>query len=161
VDRFGGFLSEESKRSGGATWEGVDVSVRGFTVAVLDRREDNATQLELLASLEAEGVPGGELHLYSVGADGGRASSLTLEPRPGEDFLDAYDLAAQTAEATPAYADAVLTGRSDDGDPTRSGAGRARPLASPSPPVTTTTRPRAGIRAGVDLPTSPSPNSSR
>jgi hypothetical protein len=125
VDRIGGFLSEESKRSGGATWEGVDVSVRGFTVAVLDRREDNATQLELLASLEAEGVPGGELHLYSVGADGGRASSLTLEPRPGEDFLDAYDLAAQTAEATPAYADAVLTGRSDDGDPTRSGADEA------------------------------------
>ncbi|KQM16165.1 hypothetical protein ASF83_09850 [Plantibacter sp. Leaf171] len=133
VDRIGGFLSEQSKRSGGATWEGVDVSVRGFTVAVLDRREDNATQLELLASLEAEGVPGGELHLFPVGADGGRASSLTLEARPGEDFLDAYDLAGETAEATPAYADAVLTGRSDDGDPIGSGADEATNATPGSP----------------------------
>lgn len=115
VDRIGGFLNEQAKRSGGATWEGVDLTVRGFTLSVLDRRADNATQLELLASLEDEGVPGGELQLASAGTDGARASSLTLVARPGEDFLDAYDLARATADATPAYAAAVVSGRSDDG----------------------------------------------
>ncbi|WP_426738353.1 hypothetical protein [Plantibacter sp. 2H11-2] len=115
VDRIGGFLNEQAKRSGGATWEGVDLTVRGFTLSVLDRRADNATQLELLASLEDEGVPGGELQLASAGTDGARASSLSLVARPGEDFLDAYDLARATADATPAYAAAVICGRSDDG----------------------------------------------
>ncbi|MBF4563755.1 hypothetical protein [Plantibacter sp. VKM Ac-2876] len=115
VDRIGGFLNEQAKRSGGATWEGVDLTVREFTLSVLDRRADNATQLELLASLEDEGVPGGELQLASAGTDGARASSLTLVARPGEDFLAAYDLARATADATPAYAAAVVSGRSDDG----------------------------------------------
>ncbi|MBD8101700.1 hypothetical protein [Plantibacter sp. CFBP 8775] len=122
VDRIGGFLNEQAKRSGGATWEGVDLTVRGFTLSVLDRRADNATQLELLASLEDEGVPGGELQLASAGTDGARAASLTLVARPGEDFLDAYDLARATADATPAYTAAVVTGRSDDGvDPAEPG----------------------------------------
>ncbi|MBD8518031.1 hypothetical protein [Plantibacter sp. CFBP 8804] len=122
VDRIGGFLNEQAKRSGGATWEGVDLTVRGFTLSVLDRRADNATQLELLASLEDEGVPGGELQLASAGTDGARAASLTLVARPGEDFLAAYDLARATADATPAYTAAVVTGRSDDGvDPAEPG----------------------------------------
>lgn len=115
VDRIGGFLSEQSKRSGGATWEGVDLTVRGFSVSVLGRREDNATQLELLDALEEEGVPGGELQLAAPGTDGVRASSLTLVARPDEDFLDAYDLARKTADETPAYSTAVVTGTSDDG----------------------------------------------
>ncbi|WP_285024639.1 hypothetical protein [Plantibacter sp. ME-Dv--P-122b] len=131
VDRIGGFLNEQAKRSGGATWEGVDLTVRGFTLSVLDRRADNATQLELLASLEDEGVPGGELQLAFAGTGGARASSLTLVTRPGEDFLDAYDLARATADATPAYTAAVVAGRSDDGvdpaEPDEDGADDAAP----------------------------------
>jgi hypothetical protein len=123
VDRIGGFLNEQSRHSGGATWRGVDLAVRGFTVSVLDRREDNATQLDLLGSLEDEGVPGGELQLSAAGADGTRDAVLNLVARPGEDFLNAYDLARETAAATPAYAAAIVSGWSDDGlDPTMSDA---------------------------------------
>lgn len=114
VDSIGGFLNERSKRSGGASWEGVDVAVDGFTVAVLDRREDNVLQLDLLSSLREAGVPGGTLDLGTAGEDGTRAGSLALVERDGEDFLDAYDLAVRTAEQTPAYRDAVLTGLSAD-----------------------------------------------
>lgn len=116
VDRVGGFLNEQSKRGGGATWQGVDVTVRGFTLSVLDRRKDNAAQLKLLGVLEDEGVPGGELHLSPAPADGPRAAWLTLVARAGEGFLDAYDLAEQTAASAPGYADAVITGLSDAED---------------------------------------------
>ncbi|SMQ63841.1 hypothetical protein SAMN06295909_0938 [Plantibacter sp. VKM Ac-1784] len=149
VDRIGGFLNKQAKRSAGATWEGVDLTVRGFTLSVLDRRADNATQLELLASLEDEGVPGGELQLASAGTDGARASSLTLVARPGEDFLAAYDLARSTADATPAYAAAIVTGRSDDGvDPAEPGEDDADDAAPGLPDWDATAR--FSISSGAD-----------
>jgi len=116
VDRIGGFLNERANRSGGASWEGVEIAVRDFTVSVLDRRTDNEVQLALLARLEEAGVPGGALLLGPSGPkaspDTPREASLTLVAGGGEDFLAAYDLARLVSEQTPAYTEAAVTGRS-------------------------------------------------